>query len=68
LVGKTKGKTTLGRPEGRWDDNIRIDFRDTALEGVDWMHLTEDRDQWWALVNTVMNLRFSKTAWNLLTS
>jgi hypothetical protein len=27
------------------------------VEGVDWMHLSQDRDQWWAVVNTVMILR-----------
>jgi hypothetical protein len=26
-------------------------------EGVDWMHLGQDRDQWRAIVNTIMNLR-----------
>jgi hypothetical protein len=26
-------------------------------EGVDWIHLAQDRDQWWTLVNAVMNLR-----------
>jgi hypothetical protein len=26
-------------------------------EGVDWIHLAHDRDQWWALMNTVMILR-----------
>jgi hypothetical protein len=30
---------------------------DIEWEGVDWIHLAKDRDQWWALVNTVMNLR-----------
>jgi hypothetical protein len=37
-------------------DNIRIDLREIVWEGVDWMHLAQDRDQWWALVNMVMNL------------
>jgi hypothetical protein len=34
-----------------------MDLREIGLEGVDWNHLGQDRDQWWALVNTVMNLR-----------
>jgi hypothetical protein len=32
-----------------------MDLRKIGWEGVDWMHLPEDRDQWWDLVNTVMN-------------
>jgi len=41
----------------RCEDNIRMDLREIGSEVVDWMHLTDDRDQWWALVNTVMNLQ-----------
>jgi hypothetical protein len=33
-----------------------MDFRETGWEGVDWMHLAKEKDQWWALVNTVMKL------------
>jgi hypothetical protein len=40
----------------RWEDNIRMDFREIGLEGVDWMHLTQDRHKWRALVKTVMSL------------
>jgi hypothetical protein len=57
LVGKPEGKRPLGRPRSRWEDNIRIDLREMGWEGVDWMNVTQDRDQWWILVNTVMNLR-----------
>jgi hypothetical protein len=31
-------------------------FREIVWEGVEWMRLAQDRDQWQALVNTVMNL------------
>jgi hypothetical protein len=41
----------------RWEDNIKMDRREIRWEGVDWMHLSQDRDQWRALANTVMNLR-----------
>jgi hypothetical protein len=40
----------------RWVDNIKMDLRDTGWGGVDYIDMTEDRDQWRALVNTVMNL------------
>jgi hypothetical protein len=32
---------------------MRIRIREIGGEGVDWIHLAEDRDQWRALVNTV---------------
>jgi hypothetical protein len=38
-------------------DNIRIDVKEIGREGVQWMHLAQDRDQWWALVKMVMNLQ-----------
>jgi hypothetical protein len=56
LVGKPKGKRPLGRPRCRWVDNIKMDLRE-IWDGRDWIELAQDRDQWRALVNTVMNLR-----------
>jgi hypothetical protein len=55
-VGKSEGKRPCGRPRGRWEDNIRMDIRETGWEGLDLIHLAQDSDQWLALVNTVMNL------------
>jgi hypothetical protein len=57
LVGKPKGRRLLGRPRRRWVDNIRMDLREIGWDDVDWIDLAQDRDQWWALVSTVMNLR-----------
>jgi hypothetical protein len=57
LVGNPEGKRPLGRPRRRWEDNIRIDLREIGWGGMDWIALAQDRDQWRALVNTVMNLR-----------
>jgi hypothetical protein len=56
FVGKPKGKRTLGRKRQKWECNIRMDLRETGWEGVDWMHLAQDRDQCRAVVNTVMDL------------
>jgi hypothetical protein len=56
-VGKPEGKRPLGRPRHRWADNIKIDLREIVWDGMDWIDLAQDRDQWRALVNTVMNLR-----------
>jgi hypothetical protein len=38
--------------------NIIMCFRDIGREDVDWIHLAQDRDQWWAVVNTVTNFWF----------
>jgi hypothetical protein len=57
LVGKPEGKRLLGRVRRRWVDNIKIDLREIRWDGMDWIDLVQDRDQWRALVNTVMNLR-----------
>jgi hypothetical protein len=57
LVGKPVGKKPLGRPRRRWVDNIKIDLRCIGWDGIDRIDLGQDRDQWRALVNTVMNLR-----------
>jgi predicted small integral membrane protein len=37
-------------------DNIIIDLRETGWERVDWVHLAQNKDQWWALVNMVTNI------------
>jgi hypothetical protein len=57
LVGKPEGKRPQGRPRRRWVDNIRMDLREIGWNGTDWIYLAQDRDQWRALVNTVINLR-----------
>jgi hypothetical protein len=57
LVGKSEGRRPLGRPRSRWVDNIRMDLGEIGWDGMDWINLAQDRDQWRALVNTVMNLR-----------
>jgi hypothetical protein len=56
LMGKPEGKRPLGRPRCRWEDGIRVDLRDMGWGSVDWIQLTQNTYQWWALVNTVMNL------------
>jgi hypothetical protein len=45
LVGKSERKRPLGRPRGRWVDNINMDLRDIGWDGMDWIELAEDRDQ-----------------------
>jgi hypothetical protein len=57
LVGKPEGKRPLGRPRLWWVDNIKMYLREIEWKGMDWIGVGEDRDQWRALLNTVMNLR-----------
>jgi hypothetical protein len=56
LVGKPERRRPLGRPRRWWVNNIRTALRETGWDGMDWIDLAQDRDQWRALVNTVMNL------------
>ena len=56
LVGKPEGKRSLGRPRRRWEDNIKMDFREVGCGGMDSIELAQNRDSWRALVNVVMNL------------
>jgi hypothetical protein len=57
LVGKPEGKRPLGRPRRMWMDNIKMDLREIGWDGMDWIGLAQDWDQWPAVENTVMNLR-----------
>jgi hypothetical protein len=56
LVGKPERKIPPG-PRRRWEDNIRMNLREVGWEDVEWMHVAQDRDQWRALVKTVINFR-----------
>jgi hypothetical protein len=57
LVGKPEGKRPLGRPRHRWEDNIKMDLRELGWEGVNWIHLAQDKDHWWDLLNMIMNFQ-----------
>jgi hypothetical protein len=57
LVGKPEGEKPLGRPRRRWVENIKMDLTDIAWDGMDWIYLAQDREQWRALLSMVMNLR-----------
>jgi hypothetical protein len=54
LVETPEEKRTIRMLRCKREDNIKIELKETVCDGVDW-----DRDQWRALVNTIMNLRFS---------
>jgi hypothetical protein len=65
LVGKPEGKRPLGRPRGRWIDNIKMDLLEIGLNVVDWIGLAQDKYRWRALVNAVMSLRVPHNAGKL---
>ena len=57
LVGKSEGKRTVGRSRCKLGDNIKMDLKEVGCGGMDWIDLAQNRDRWWALVNSVMNFR-----------
>jgi hypothetical protein len=57
LVGRPEGKRPMGRPRRRWKDNIKMDLGEIGIDRANWIRLAQDRVQWRAFVNTVMNLR-----------
>jgi hypothetical protein len=52
-----KVRHQMGRPRRRWEDNIKTDLREIGIDAANWIRLAQDRLQWRAFVNTVMNLR-----------
>jgi hypothetical protein len=56
---KPEGNRPIGRCKHRWEDNIKMELREIKCSGMDWIQLAQDRVQWKALVNMVMNFRAS---------
>jgi hypothetical protein len=56
-VEKPEGKTSLGRPRRRWEDNIKMNLQEIGCGGMDWIELAQDKDGWRALVRAVINFR-----------
>jgi hypothetical protein len=56
LVRRPEVKRQLGRPMHRWEDNIKLDLREIGINGANWIQLAQDRVQWRAFMNMVMNL------------
>jgi hypothetical protein len=57
LVGRPEGKRPLGRPRRRWEDNIKLELREIGIDWANLIQLAQNRVQWWASVDMVMNLR-----------
>jgi hypothetical protein len=56
LVEKPEEKRPFGRPRRRLEDNIKMYLREIGWGGMDWIHLSQDRYKWRAVVKTVINL------------
>jgi hypothetical protein len=57
IGGQARRKETTRKTRRRWVDNIKMDLREIGWDGVNWIDMAQERDQWRALVNTVLNLR-----------
>jgi hypothetical protein len=68
LVGKHERMRIFGRPEHRWEDNIKINLKEMKWFGVDLIDLAQNKDKWVALLNAVMNIRVPYNASKILVS
>jgi hypothetical protein len=67
VLGKPEGNRPLGRPRHMWENEIRMDLRETGLGGVDWIVLVQDSDRWLSVVSAVMNLKvLAPRSWSSL--
>jgi hypothetical protein len=57
LVRRPEGKRPLGRPRRRWENNIKMDLKETGIHWANWIGLAQDTVWWPAFVNTATNLR-----------
>ena len=59
IKDKPTGKRPLGRPWCRWEDHIRVDFKEIVVNARNWVDSAHDRGYWRALANAAFNLRVS---------
>jgi len=57
LFWKPEGKRPLGRPQRRWEDNIKMDLQEVGFVDMDWIDVAQEKYRWRALERAVMNLR-----------
>jgi len=66
LVGKPEGKSLLGRPRRRWEDNIKLYLNIIKWENIKGINLAQGRDRYWAVVCVIMNLWVPENMGNVL--
>ena len=54
LTGTPAGKIPLGRPRRRWEDNIRMDFKEIGTSTRNWVDSAQVRYYWTTLVNEAL--------------
>jgi hypothetical protein len=54
---RNANRILVGKPLGRWENNIEMDLREMGWGDIDWISLVRERDQWRALMDTIMNFR-----------
>ena len=57
ITGTPAGKSPLGRPRRRWEDNNRMDLKEIGSNTRNWMNSAQDRVYWMVLVKAALNLR-----------
>ena len=57
LVAKREGKSKLGRPGRRLENNGETDLKNRM--GLNWIDLAQERDEWQALLNTLVNIKIT---------
>jgi hypothetical protein len=56
LVGKPEGRRLLRRTTCTWEDNSKTDLQEIGFDSVDCIHLAQDMDTGWTLLNTALNI------------
>jgi hypothetical protein len=64
LVGRLEGNRKLGRLRHRRDDNITVILKQTGWDGMHGVHLAQNKDKWWTVVNMVINCWVPYNAWH----
>jgi hypothetical protein len=57
VVRRPERNRPLERPSHRWEDNIKVDVKEIGLEGIEWIHLAQDKDWKRAVMNMAIGLR-----------
>lgn len=55
--GEAWGKSLLRKLRRSWENNIKADTKHIILKDMGWIDLEQERENWWAVVKIVMNLK-----------